>query len=281
MMRKIVLLAAILAAAWTVAAQSRTEEFSVKSTILGKDKTCSVYLPAGYDDSDREYPVLYLLHGADGGHTNWLTAGNARLIADEAIAGGMALPMIIVMPDASPEDPKRSGWREGYFNRPGWNYEQFFFEEFMPAIEKQYRIRSDKKHRAIAGLSMGGGGTVIYALHHPELFGSACPLSALIWVETPSKTVDPDYSRAFFANCPLDFLANMTDSQAADLRTVRWWVDCGDDDFLYEGNIRLFNQMRKHNIPLEFRMRDGGHTWRYWQTALPDVLNFISIGFAG
>ena len=72
----------------------------------------------------------------------------------------------------------------------------------------------------------------------------------------------------------------MTDDQAAALRTVRWWVDCGDDDFLYEGNIRFYDQMKKHHIPLQFRMRDGGHTWRYWQTALPDVLTFISIGFA-
>ena len=81
--------------------------------------------------------------------------------------------MIIVMPDAS------SG-RKGYFNSLDnkWNYEDFFFQEFMPYIEKEYRIKSEKRFRAVAGLSMGGGGAFIYALRHPDIFSSACPLSA-------------------------------------------------------------------------------------------------------
>lgn len=277
-MKKTLLLLAALAAVWTLAAQSRTEEFTVESSILGCGKTCSVYLPDGYGKSDASYPVLYLLHGATGGHTNWLTTGNARQIADEAIAEGMALPMIIVMPDASGDGKTGAEAHEGYFDLPGWEYARFFIEEFMPAVEKQYRIRADKRHRAIAGLSMGGCGTLYYAQNHPELFGSACPLSALIYVEAPDYP-NPGYVEAFLRNNALEFLRRMTPEQAEQLRTVRWRVDCGDDDFLWEGNIRFYEQMRKLEIPLEFRMRDGGHTWRYWQQALPDVLTFISVGF--
>ena len=169
-----------LTAALTAGAQSRTEVYTFPSEVLGAEKSCTVYLPDGYDRSQESYPVLYLLHGASGCHTDWTQKGDLRRIADEAIAAGMARPMIVVMPDASGEGPKRTGRHMGYFDVPGWDYERFFFEEFMPAVEKRYRIASDKAHRAVAGLSMGGGGTAVYALRHPELFGSACSMSGLL-----------------------------------------------------------------------------------------------------
>lgn len=143
-----------LTAALTAGAQSRTEVYTFPSEVLGAEKSCTVYLPDGYDRSQESYPVLYLLHGASGCHTDWTQKGDLRRIADEAIAAGMARPMIVVMPDASGEGPKRTGRHMGYFDVPGWDYERFFFEEFMPAVEKRYRIASDKAHRAVAGLSM-------------------------------------------------------------------------------------------------------------------------------
>lgn len=279
-MKKVLLLAALLGSAWQLAAQSRTEEFTMESALLGCAKSCSVYLPDGYDaDTTRHYPVLYLLHGASDTHTAWLQRGNLQQIADEAIAGGTALPMVIVMPDASGEDENHTGLHMGYFDVPGWNYEQFFFQEFMPAVERHYRIDGKKSRRAVAGLSMGGGGTMTYAQHHPELFGSACPLSAWIAIRKTENRNEDDFGRAFAENSPLEFLRSMTAEQAEALRTVRWWVDCGDDDSLGEESILFYAEMHRHNIPLEFRMRDGGHTWRYWRTALPGVLTFVSTGF--
>lgn len=235
------------AASLYASAQSRTETFTVQSELLGCEKTCSVYLPDGYDDSARAYPVLYLLHGASGDHRDWICKGNMQLIADETIAQGLALPMIVVMPDASADGETGAATHEGYFDLPGWEYARFFIEEFMPAVEKRYRIRPAKQHRAIAGLSMGGCGTLLYAQHHPDLFGSACPLSALIHVESP-RWRNRDYVEAFLKNNALEFLKTMTDEQAAKLCTVRWWVDCGDDDFLWEGNIRFYESMRKRGI---------------------------------
>ncbi len=264
-----------------LSAQSRIETFSVSSELLGDTKTCSVYLPACYDaDPVRRYPVLYLLHGASDTHTAWLQKGNTRQIADEAIAEGCALPMIIVMPDASGTDDNHMGPRMGYFDVPGWPYERFFFEELLPAVESHYRIIGDKKHRAIAGLSMGGGGTTVYAQRHPEHFSSACPLSALMEMPASLHIGDDAFSRSVRETSPLEFLHAITAEKAAAMRTVRWWADCGDDDFLWEGNIRFYEVMRRNHIPLEFRMRNGGHTWRYWSTALPDILTFISVGFS-
>ncbi len=279
-MKKFCLLIFVCFAAYAVQAQSRVEEFSVKSKILGVEKNCTVYLPDGYADSGKSYPVLYLLHGARGQHSDWVKLGDMRNTADDAIKSGSALPMIIVMPDASGEGPGRIGRGMGYFDVPGWSYERFFFDEFMPAVEKHYRIRSDKKHRAISGLSMGGGGTATYALRHSELFGSACPLSALLDSIPVARDYDPVFVESTIPNSPLRILRSMTDDQIAKVRTVRWWVDCGDDDFLYGSNVEFYLAMRERNIPLEYRMRDGGHHWRYWRTALPDVLTFISSGFA-
>lgn len=278
-MKRLLATLLVLTAAATAAAQSRIETFTLHSGILDADKTCTVYLPDGYDRSEKSYPVLYLLHGASGCHTDWTVKGNMRQIADEAIASGAARKMVIVMPDASGEGPNYTGRHMGYFNVPGWEYERFFFEEFLPAVEGRYRIVADKQHRAISGLSMGGGGTAVYALHHPELFGSACPMSGLLDVFPGPRDYEDAFQKSVVDNSPVALLRAMGDEELARVRSVRWWVDCGDDDFLWRCNIEFYSLMRERDIPLQYRMRDGGHTWRYWQTVLPDVLTFITNGF--
>src|ERR1700754_3748520 len=149
------------------------DNLSLPSKILKSDRKFAIYLPPDYETSGRSYPVLYLLHGAGDDQTGWVQFGEVLNITDKAINAGTATPMIIVMPDAN------TG-RRGYFNdvKGDWNYEDFFFKELMPYVEKKYRVKADKHYRAVAGLSMGGGGSFVYALHHPEMFSSACPLSA-------------------------------------------------------------------------------------------------------
>ena len=205
--------AAMLLFAAPLTAQSRLETFTLRSELLGAEKSCTIYLPDGFDaDTTRRYPVLYLLHGASDTHTAWSepTKGQMQQIVDEAIAEGRSARMVVVMPDASGEDENHTGRHMGYYNVPDWPYERFFFEELMPAVERRYRILSDKGHRAIAGLSMGGGGTATYAQHHPELFGSACPLSAAL-EPRPITGAPSDYERSRIENSPLRFLQQMTD----------------------------------------------------------------------
>lgn len=258
------------------------DDLSMTSKILKMDRKYAVYLPAGYETSQRSYPVLYLLHGSGDDHTGWVQFGEVQQIADKAISEGTATAMIIVMPDGN------TG-KKGYFNdiKGEWRYEDFFFQEFMPYIEKSYRVRADKRYRAISGLSMGGGGTFVYALHHPELFSAACPLSAAtgaINIEDARKRyaasdpsiADSVITRYFNSLSVLSLVGNMPDSQK---KAVRWYIDCGDDDFLGEGNCLVHIAMRKNEIPHEFRIRDGAHTWTYWREALPKVLEFVSMGF--
>lgn len=256
------------------------ETASLPSSILGMERNYAVYLPPGYEENQREYPVLYLLHGATDNQTGWVQFGEVQHLTDRAIQAGKATAMVIIMPDA---DTKVMG----YNNLPDWKYEDFFFNEFMPFVESKYRIKKSKRYRAIAGLSMGGGGTLVYAMHRPDLFSSACPLSA--WVGPLSlEDTKQMFSRRNATYTELEIqnyfetynaLNISKNTEDAKLKSVRWYIDCGDDDFLFEGNSLLHIDWKKRGIPHEYRVRDGAHTWTYWRESLPEVLHFVSQAF--
>ena len=283
-MLKNIFLTLICFSLWGAAFSQRGKviESKIYSKILGADKGYSVYLPPGYDSSKTDYPVLYLLHGAWGCHTDWAKYGNVAFYADKAIKGGTALPMIIIMPDASGVKPNHAGRHMGYFNYPEWRYHDFFVNEFIPVVEKQWHTKSDKQHRAIAGLSMGADGTVYLAQHFPDYFSSACALSGgmVTLGAKPTEDVDSLYFDQMEKVDPLKTLRTADEQKLNQFRSIRWYVDCGDDDWLLPGSILLYQAMKEKKVPLEFRIRDGEHTWDYWQTGLTDILPFISIGFS-
>ena len=132
------------------------DNLTMTSKILKAEKKYAVYLPPDYETSERSYPVLYLLHGGGDDQTGWIQFGEVLHIADKAILEGTATPMVIIMPDAS------TG-RRGYANdvQGTWQYEEYFFKELVPLVEKTYRIKGEKRYRAVSGLSMGGEGTFL------------------------------------------------------------------------------------------------------------------------
>lgn len=260
----------------------RIEHCVMSSDILGVEKNFSVYLPDGYGDSSRRYPVLYLLHPAGGTHEAWIKVGNLSQIADDAIRSGMALPMIIVMPDASGSDEFNLGKRLGFFSVAGWDYEAYFHEELIPLIESTYQTLTDKVHRVIAGVSMAGEAAVAYAQKRPEVYGAACALCGIVGHPEQSQLTktDGDYARSLIDNDPTKFLEQATPECVERLKSVRWYADCGDNDFFYEGNVEFFLAMKRKSIPIAFRMRSGVHGWYYWISGLAPILHFLSIGFA-
>jgi enterochelin esterase-like enzyme len=264
------------------------EQKKVKSTILGRDVKYTIYLPGDYETSDRTYPVVYLLHGFTDDNTGWLQFGEINRYADKAIANGTIPPMIIVMPNGD-----SSFYINAYDGKE--NYEDFFVKEFMPAIEKNYRIKAEKRYRGIAGLSMGGYGTLIYALKYPNLFAAAAPFSAAVWddnelINMPQPSWDNVLGKLYgkdlknkdrltetwYKNSPLKIVET---TSAEELKKVRYWIDCGDDDFLTKGNCLLHIALTEKRVPHEFRVRDGGHTWTYWRTGITDALKFIGDSF--
>jgi S-formylglutathione hydrolase FrmB len=264
------------------------ETQNIQSKILSKNIAYTVYLPADYETSNRTYPVVYLLHGYTDDNTGWLQFGEINRYADKAIAEGTIPPMIIVMPNGG------TSWYVNAYDGKE-SYEDFFVKEFIPSVEKTFRIKAEKKYRAVAGLSMGGYGTMIYALKYPELFVAAAPLSAAIFDdETSVATADARYESVFgqlygrglkgkdrlnkswYDNSVLKIVETKS---ADDLKKVRYWIDCGDDDFLTKGNSLLHILLIDKKVPHEYRVRDGGHSWTYWRTGIIDALAFIGDSF--
>ena len=211
----------------------------------------------------------------------WANRGHVKDVIDCLTASGEAREMIIVTPDAGGGDP--NVFQNGYFDMPGWKYETFFFTEFLPSIEKRYRIIGDKCHRAIAGLSMGGGGAASYGQRHSDMFCAVYAMSALMDIpqEGAARFDDPNgklavLTRSVIEKSCVKHITESNEERKTKLRSVVWFVDCGDDDFLLDRNIEFYRAMRGANIPCQFRVRDGGHTWEYWHSALYTCLPFVS-----
>lgn len=257
------------------------ESLKFDSKKLGKEVAYSIYLPDDYNTSQRNYPVLYLLHGYTDDETMWIQTGEVKEIADKAIDSGDATPMIIVMPNA---------WDTWYVNQYDGKepYEDMFFEELIPYIEKTYRAHSKQEFRAIAGLSMGGYGSFLYSLHHPDMFSACAPLSAAIFDDNVMEQRQAKSHKDLFARLfgpGLDYwhqnsvLKMLSELDKEKLPRIRYYIDCGDRDGLLEGNFQAHKIMQEKGMKHEFRVRGGGHNWQYWRTALPEVLGFVSGAF--
>lgn len=290
-MKSLLLLCVLCTISYFSIAQSHgtvNEHEVIKSNILHKDVAYSVYLPFDYNTSNRFYPVVYLLHGYTDDQTGWIQFGEINSYADKAIAEGTIPPMIIIMPNAD------SSWYINSFDGKE-NYEDFFIKELMPAVENKYRIKAQKRFRGIAGLSMGGYGSLIYAMKYPNLFAAATPLSAAVLtddelVNLPQNSWDNTFARlygnnlsgkqrlnnAWYQNSILKIVEN---TPADTLKKVRYWIDCGDDDFLTKGNCMLHIALIDKKIPHEYRVRDGAHNWTYWRSGITDALQFIGNSF--
>ncbi|MGA2362074.1 MAG: alpha/beta hydrolase-fold protein [Candidatus Aminicenantales bacterium] len=264
------------------------EGLHVTSPILGRDVSYAVYLPPDYATSTRRYPVVYLLHGYTDNESGWIQFGEINQAADRAIADREIPPMIIVMPDGGV-----TWYVNDYQNRV--RFEDMFVQEFIPHIDASFRTRPEREFRGVAGLSMGGWGTLVYALSHPELFSACAAFSAAVWPDEEilamkqdawDKVVGPVLGPGlagkarltphFRKYSPLALAGALPEES---LKKVRYYIDCGDKDFLIRGNCALHILLLDRKIPHEFRVRDGAHTWTYWRTGIIDGLKFIGESF--
>ncbi|HKJ82253.1 MAG TPA: alpha/beta hydrolase-fold protein [Ignavibacteriaceae bacterium] len=271
-----------------IEAQSQGTAYESKtlySNILKMDRKFSIYLPAGYESSDLSYPVLYLLHPAGPANTipnqqSWFYYGGLKQYLDRAIESGEIVPMIVVTPDAN-----FGSKRISYFNDPegDFNFEDFFFKEFIPYIEKNYRCRTEKDSKAIAGASLGGAAVVQYVVHQPDKFSVACALSAAV------RKYDSEYLKKKFPDVsdkvliewykPYDVITYFENLPEKTKSKTKWYISCGDDDHLSPNNALLHIAMKSKGIPHEFRIQNGAHDWSYWRNVLPEFMTYISDSF--
>jgi enterochelin esterase family protein len=228
------------------------------SPTLGTDRRMYVYTPPGYDSGKDSYPVLYLLHGAGGDEDAWSSLGRANLILDNLIASGKSKPMIVVMTNGNawqtstlrqiPGLPAPT--RETFAQYQG-KFEKSLVEDVVPYIEKNFRVKADKNHRALAGLSMGGGHTITASITYPGTFGYIGVFSSGIFD-----------ANADMAELEKKFLA------LKDSGVNKYWVACGKEDFVMDSNKRLLSVLDKTGFQYEYFENEGGHTWANWRTYL-------------
>jgi S-formylglutathione hydrolase FrmB len=284
MFLRLVLLFLLLAPGARAQSPSQVFEFvHAPSPALGNDLLYSLYLPPGYIEGAERYPVLYLLHGKDGNHLEWLHDGHLRETLDGLIAAGKVGPMIVVMPDGG-----GSSWYVDSKDVGGaGNYASAIGVDLVQAIDGRYRTRAERRARAIAGLSMGGFGALRLALQTPFRYAAAASFSGALWSRlTPANPPPPGINRVFAGSFgePFNlkrFLAEepsaMIEPAAAAGHAPAIFLTVGDRDRygLYEGTFKAFMRMRAAGLNVEMRMTGGDHEWSTWSAELPDALIFI------
>jgi enterochelin esterase-like enzyme len=268
------------------------ESMLMHSRILKQDVKFSVCLPKGYYNAKKSYPVVYLLHGLGDDETSWLEYGQISQYADKSVENGESAPMIFVMPE---------GFRTYYVNdyKGTFLYQDMFVKELVPYIDSLFRTLADSQHRALMGYSMGGFGALNLHLKHPDVFGTTVPLSISVRTDEQYMTEDASgwddqWGRLFGEpglkgkdriteyykqNSPYYILSQMS---AGESKMLNIYIDNGDkEQTLCRSNEELHILMRKLDIAHEFRVRDGGHSFQYWCSALPNALRFISDAFEG
>ena len=226
-----------------------------KSAIIGDHRDYFVYTPPGYDPkSKRQYPVLFLFHGYSDDASGWTAVGRAHIILDNLIARGQAKPMLLVMTlgYGAPEIVARNGRSLRDPELRDRNYSRFrdaLFNEVMPQVEKQYRVRTDRMSRAIAGLSMGGAESLYIGLNAADRFAWIGAFSA-----GGSST---NYAKTY----PL-----VDEKLNSQLKLL--WIACGTEDGLVAGNRQFREWLKGQGVHVVEIETPGGHTWMVWRRNL-------------
>ena len=230
------------------------------STALGRFRRMHIYTPPGYELGSAKYPVFYLLHGAGDNDEAWTSVGRAGFILDNLIAAKKAKPMVVVMP-AGHTGPFGPGVRT-----PPEEFVNDFVTDIMPSVEKNYRVLTDRSHRAIAGLSMGGSQTLNIAIPHLDQFAYIGVFSSGLIGSFPGGRG--------VANAPPPG-PSWEEQHKAELDNAGWkkglklvWFSTGKDDRLMPTSTATVEMLKKHGIDARFVESPGGHTWINWRNYL-------------
>jgi enterochelin esterase-like enzyme len=246
-------------------AEGNVATIEYDSSIVEGKRPAVVYTPPGYS-TDREYPVLYLLHGIGGNETHWTSFGSADAILDNLIASGRAEPMIVVMPHGRASNEPEMVFGRGGRGGPGGGmavefeayaaFERELIDDLIPYIEANYFVSSARADRALAGLSMGGGQSLNFGLANLDVFAYVGGFSSAPNTMPPVELV-PDPERA---------------SQMLELL----WVSCGDEDSLFGISEGVHDYLAANDVPHIWQVDVGGHTFPVWKN---DLYHFASLIF--
>jgi enterochelin esterase-like enzyme len=228
--------------------RGKLEAVEYDSKTVGIKRKMTVYTPPGYT-KDKKYPVLYLLHGIGDNELGWTRTGKAETILDNLYANKKAVPMIVVMPNGrasaepAPANPFAGNPFEAYAA-----FERDLLADVIPYIESHYAVQGDREHRALAGLSMGGGQSLTFGLRNLDTFA---------WVGGFSSAPNTQPVRSLIA-----------EPAAAKEKLRLLWVSCGDKDGLMSVSKPFHQGLAQMGVPHIWHVDSGGHTWPVWKNDL-------------
>ena len=234
----------------------KIESISYESKTIGSIRKATVYTPPGFNKK-KKYPVLYLLHGIGGDEKEWLNGGNPQVILDNLYAEGKIEPMIVVMPNgrAMKDDSATGNIMAPDKVQAFAVFEKDLLNDLVPFIEKKYPTYKDREHRAIAGLSMGGGQSLNFGLGNLDKFA---------WVGA--------FSAAPNTKMPEELLPN---PEEAKKKLKLLWISCGDNDWLIENSRRTHDYLYKNDVPHIYYIEPGVHDFKVWKNGLYMFSQFL------
>lgn len=260
------LFCALALLSYQAAQAAKADTVLTYSAAMKKNIKAVVVTPESYGDN-REYPTVYLLHGAGDKYGGWVNkVPEIKQYADH-------YKVIIVCPDGN-----ITSW---YFDSPedaSWKYETYVATELVNWVDQKYKTIKNRKARAITGLSMGGHGALYLSFRHQDVFGAAGSMSGGVDIKPfplnwdLAKRLGPmdKYPERWKANSVIDLTYLLVPNKLALI------IDCGKDDFFYNVNVKLHQQLLYSNIPHDFIIRPGAHNWDYWKNAIGYQLMFFN-----
>lgn len=216
-----------------------------------------VYTPASYEEGSRKYPVLYLQHGGGEDESGWVRQGYTNLIMDNLIASGKAEEMIVVMSNGTLSVP---GMKPAYTKEGMAGFGQELIENVIPTVEKNFRVLADREHRALSGLSMGGGQTFFVGLSHPELFSAVGIFSTGLFGGIPNS------GKGFDAEETIPGLLSNSAQYNKDLNL--FYISVGEQDFRISHTQKAVADMRAAGLDIVFETYPGDHEWQVWRKSI-------------
>lgn len=252
--------------------QPQAEVVAIKSAKMGRDINATIVVPEQYFDPDlqeEQFPVVYLLHGADGSYRDWPNKADLDDLASE-------YGVLIVCPDG------QDSW---YFDSPidpKMQFETFITQELVDYVDSHYRTIPDRKFRAITGLSMGGHGALWCAWRHPDVYGSCGAMSGGVdisqfpdrWNIQKRLGAYAENKQRWADHSVINLVPTLKNDQQAII------IDDGAEDFFYKVNCELHDALLKHKINHDFTIRPGNHSWTYWVNSLDYHMLFFAKQFA-
>lgn len=258
--------------------ETGTEDFEVRDVPHGEVRTVHyyskvdeswrplmIYTPAGYNEGDQDYPVVYIQHGGGEDHRGWMEQGRTAQIMDNLIAAGKAVPMIVVSSNSNVRS-RNGGFGGGYSWQGMQNFRSELIENVIPFVEKNYRTKKDRKNRAMCGLSMGGGQSFYIGLRSPEVFAN---------VGVFSTGMFGGIQGASNFDLEKEVPGMLTDTKTFNEQFDVFFVSCGEQDPRIEYTRNIVKKMQDGGVDVRFNSYPGDHEWQVWRKSLYEFAQYL------